>query len=83
MEQPTWKQVMDIMKELQVKYQLPIFVATYQGSCNCCAIPKHFNKESYLTPEVKDMSWDEIDSYIIFKNSCNGSGEACLNDILV
>ena len=24
MEQPTWKQVMDIMKELQVKYQLPI-----------------------------------------------------------
>lgn len=24
MEQPTWKQVMEIMKELQVKYQLPI-----------------------------------------------------------
>lgn len=81
MEQPTWKQVMSIMKELQVKYQLPIFVATYQGSCSCCARPKHFNKESYLTPEVKDMSWDEIDSYIIFKNSCNGSGEACLRDL--
>ena len=81
MEQPTWKQVMKIMKELQVKYQLPIFAATYQGSCSCCARPKHFNKESYLTSEVKDLSWKEIDSYIIFKNSCNGSGEACLNDI--
>lgn len=79
--QPTWKQVMAIMKELQIKYQLPIFAATYKGSCNCCARPKHFNKESYLTPEVKNLSWDEIDSYIIFKNSCNGSGEACLNDI--
>lgn len=55
--QPTWKQVMTIMKELQVKYQLPIFAATYQGLCSCCAKPKHFNKESYLTLEVKDMSW--------------------------
>lgn len=79
--QPTYKQVMAIMKELQVKYHLPIFAATYQGSCSCCAKPKHFNKESYLTPDVKGLSWKEIDSYIIFKNSCNGSGEACLNDI--
>lgn len=77
---PTWKQVMEIMKELQVKYQLPIFAATYQGSCSCCARPKHFNKESYLTPDVKDLSWDEIDSSIAFKNSCNGYGEACLNN---
>lgn len=77
---PTWKQVMEIMKELQVKYQLPIFAATYQGSCSCCARPKHFNKESYLTPDVKDLSWDEIDSDIVFLNAFNGSGEACLND---
>ena len=31
---PTWKQAMDIAKELQEEYQLPIFAMTFKGMCN-------------------------------------------------
>lgn len=75
---PTWKQAMKIMKALQKEYQLPIFAATFKGMCSCCADPEHFNKEAYLTPDVKTKSWSEIDSYVIFRNSENSAGEADL-----
>lgn len=77
---PTWKQAMKIMKTLQEEYQLPIFAATFRGMCSCCADPEHFNKEAYLTPDVKKKSWSEIDSYVVFKNSENAQGEADLKD---
>lgn len=77
---PTWKQAMKIMKALQKEYQLPIFAATFRGMCSCCADPEHFNKEAYLTPDVKKKSWSEIDSYVVFKNSENAQGEAYLSD---
>lgn len=75
---PTWKQAMKIMKALQKEYQLPIFAATFKGMCSCCADPEHFNKEAYLTPDVKTKSWSEIDSYVVFRNSENSAGEADL-----
>lgn len=75
---PTWKQAMKIMKALQEEYQLPIFAATFKGSCSCCAEPYNFNKEAYLTPDVKKKSWSEIDAYVVFKNSENAAGEADL-----
>lgn len=79
MNKPTWKQVMKLMKELQVEYQLPIFAASYKGSCSCCATPINFNNEAYLTPDVKKQTWEEIGAYIVFKNSSNAQGEAILD----
>lgn len=80
MNKPTWKQVMKLMKDLQAEYQLPIFAASYKGSCSCCATPINFNDEAYLTPEVKKQTWEEIGPYIVFKNSSNAQGEAALNE---
>ena len=74
----TWKQAMDIAKELQEEYQLPIFAMTFKGMCSCCASPEHFNKEAYLSRDVAKKDWKEIDSYVVLKNSSNGSGEAKL-----
>lgn len=76
----TWNEAAKIAKKLQKKYQLPIFAMTYQGSCSCCAAPCDLNKQAYLTPEVKEQPWDDIDSYIILKNSSNSSGEARMKD---
>lgn len=80
MNKPTWKQVMKLMKELQVEYNLAVFAASYKGSCSCCATPENFNDEAYLTPEVKKQTWEEIGAYIVFKNSSNAQGEAVLNE---
>lgn len=79
MTKPTWQQVLKIMKELQNKYQLPIFAATIDGSCSCCFRPRHVNKEAYLTPKIKNFDWNDVDSYIIFKNADNGHGKANLD----
>lgn len=76
MTKPTWQQVLKIMKKLQIKYQIPIFAATFKGKCTCCSKPCHLNNEAYLNPEVKNLEWDDVDSYIIFKHSSNGHGEA-------
>ena len=76
----TWRQAAKIAKQLQIKYQIPIFAMTFKGSCSCCAEPSHLNKEAYLTPDIKEKSWNEIDSYIIFSNSNNSSGEAYMYD---
>ena len=65
----TWRKAAEIAKQLQIKYQIPIFAMTFKNSCSCCAEPSDLNKESYLTPEIKEKSWDEIESYIIFKNA--------------
>lgn len=72
----TWKDAAQVAKQLQIKYQLPIFAMTYKGICSCCATPAELNDEAYLTNDIKDKSWDEIDSYIIFKNAHNCGGEA-------
>ena len=76
----TWGQAAEIAKQLQIKYKLPIFAMTFKGSCSCCAEPSNLNEEAYLNPDVKEKSWDEIDSYIIFSNSNNSSGEAYMYD---
>ena len=75
-----WRQAAEIAKELQLKYKITIFAMTFKGSCSCCAEPSNLNEEAYLTPDVKDKSWDEIDSYIIFNNANNSSGEAYMSD---
>ena len=75
-----WKQAAEITKELQIKYNIPIFAMTFRDSCSCCAEPSNLNDEAYLTPDIKEKSWDEIDSYIIFNNANNSSGEAYMYD---
>ena len=75
-----WRQAAEIAKELQLKYKIPIFAMTFRGSCSCCAEPSNLNEEAYLTPDIKEKSWDEIDSYIIFNNANNSSGEAYMSD---
>lgn len=76
----TWRQAAEIAKELQLKYKIPIFAMTFRGSCSCCAEPSNLNEEAYLTPDIKEKSWNEIDSYIIFNNANNSSGEAYMSD---
>lgn len=49
----TWRQATKIAKQLQIKYQIPIFAMTFKGSYSCCAEPSHLNKEAYLTPDIK------------------------------
>lgn len=78
MTRPTWKQAITIMKQLQLEYGLPIFAATYQGSCSCCAEVSDLNDEAYLSSTVKNLDWDDIDSYLIFANAHNRGGEANL-----
>ena len=75
-----WRQAAEIAKELQLKYKIPIFAMTFKGSCSCCAEPSNLNEEAYLIPDIKEKSWDEIDSYIIFNNANNSSGEAYMGD---
>ena len=72
----TWKDAAEVAKQLQIKYQLPIFAMTYKGTCSCCATPAELNDEAYLTDDIKYKPWNEIDSYIIFKNAHNCGGEA-------
>ena len=76
----TWRQAAEIAKQLQLKYEIPIFAMTFKGSCSCCAEPSNLNDEAYLTPDIKEKSWDEIESYIIFNNAHNSSGEAYMGD---
>jgi hypothetical protein len=76
----TWRQAAEIAKELQLKYQIPIFAMTFKGSCSCCAEPSNLNKEAYLKPDIKDKSWDEIESYVIFNNAHNTGGEADMDE---
>ena len=76
----TWRQAAEIAKQLQIKYKIPIFAMTFKGSCSCCATQSNLNNEAYLTPDIKEKSWDEIESYIIFNNANNSSGEAYMYD---
>ena len=76
----TWKQAAKVAKKLQIKYQIPIFAMTFKGCCSCCAEPSNLNEEAYLTPDIKEKSWNEIDSYIIFNNANNSGGEADMDD---
>ena len=79
MTRPTWKQAITIMKQLQLEYGLPIFAATFQGCCSCCADVSDLNRDAYLDDSIKDKSWSNIGAYVIFSNSHNGSGEARLS----
>lgn len=73
---PTWKDALRISRGLQKEYKLPIFAMTFRGSCSCCASPANFNKEAYLDKGVADKEWDDVDAYVVLKNSRNGDGEA-------
>lgn len=79
MTRPTWKQAITIMKQLQIEYGLPIFAATYVNTCSCCAEVSDLNDEAYLSSTVKNLDWDDIDSYLIFSNAHNRGGEANLD----
>ena len=79
MTRPTWKQAITIMKQLQLEYGLPIFAATYVNTCSCCAEVSDLNDEAYLSSNVKNLDWDDIDSYLIFANAHNRGGEANLD----
>lgn len=79
MTRPTWKQAITIMKQLQLEYGLPIFAATYVNTCSCCAKVSDLNDEAYLSDTVKNLDWDDIDSYLIFSNAHNRGGEANLD----
>lgn len=79
MTRPTWKQAITIMKQLQLEYGLPIFAATYVNTCSCCAEVSDLNDEAYLSDTVKNLDWDDIDSYLIFTNAHNRGGEANLD----
>jgi hypothetical protein len=61
---------------LQGEYKLPIFAMTFHGSCSCCASPTDFNREAYLTKDVAEKDWSDIDAYVVLKNARNGGGEA-------
>lgn len=73
---PTWQDALRIAKELQREYKLPIFAMSFKKSCSCCASPANFNKEAYLDESVAEKEWDDVDAYVVLKNSCNGGGEA-------
>jgi hypothetical protein len=73
---PTWKDALRIAKALQDEYQLPIFAMTFKGSCSCCASPADFNREAYLDKGVAQAKWDDVDAYVVLRNSCNSAGEA-------
>lgn len=79
MTRPTWKQAITIMKQLQLEYGLPIFAATYVNTCSCCAEVSDLNDEAYLSNTVKNLDWDDIDSYLIFANAHNRGGEVNLD----
>lgn len=49
---------------------------TFKGSCSCCASPANFNNEAYLTKDVAESAWADVDAYVVLRNSFNGSGEA-------
>lgn len=73
---PSWKDALSIAKALQEEYQLPIFAMTFKGSCSCCASPADFNRGAYLTKDVAESAWADVDAYVVLRNSCNGGGEA-------
>lgn len=65
-------------KIIQKIFELADQFKTQDEYLQDCADPEHFNKEAYLTPDVKTKSWSEIDSYVVFRNSENSAGEADL-----
>ena len=73
---PTWKDALRLAKELQREYDLPISAMSFKKSCSCCASPANVNKEAYLDESVAEKEWDDVDAYVVLKNSCNGGGEA-------
>lgn len=73
---PTWKDALRISKELRREFDLPIFAMSFKKSCSCCASPADFNREAYLDKGVAQAKWDDVDAYVVLRNSCNGAGEA-------
>ena len=73
---PTWKDALRLAKELQREYDLPIFAMSFKKACSCCASPANFNREAYLDESVAEKEWDDVDAYVVLKNSSNGGGEA-------
>lgn len=65
-----------LAKELQREYDLPIFAMSFKKACSCCASPANFNREAYLDESVAEKEWDDVDAYVVLRNSCNGAGEA-------
>ena len=75
-EQASWYAALRKMKQLQNRYNIPLFAATYISNCSCCATPHDFNKEAYLDPSNKPNKFSELSSYVVFSNSWNAGGEA-------
>ena len=74
--QVSWYAALRKMKQLQNRYNIPLFAATYISECSCCATPHDFNEEAYLDPTNKPTTFSEISSYVVFSNSWNAGGEA-------
>ena len=79
-EQASWYAALRKMKQLQNRYNIPLFAATYVSECSCCATPHDFNEEAYLDPTNKPTTLSELSSYVVFSNSWNAGGEAELLD---
>lgn len=47
----TWKQAIEIMKNVQKKHNIDLFAPGYFNTCSCCAIPKDFPKKYFLNKE--------------------------------
>lgn len=75
-KQASWYAALRKMKQLQNRYNIPLFAATYISNCSCCATPHDFNEEAYLDPTNKPNKFSELSSYVVFSNSWNAGGEA-------
>ena len=81
---PTWEDAIRIGRELQEKYQIPLFAFTYYKMCSCCASPQDFRVRDFLRKKkgrdaYKDWgtfrALEEKPAYIVFANSSNYRGE--------
>lgn len=74
--QASWYAALRKMKQLQNRYNIPLFAATYVSECSCCATLHDFNEEAYLDPTNKPTTFSELSSYVVFNNAWNAGGEA-------
>ena len=51
----TWKQALEVMKDVQKKHQIDLFAPGYFNTCSCCAVPKDFPKKYFLNKEDANL----------------------------
>lgn len=75
------KQYKDLdLKHLMEVCDIDFAHYTYEeGMCSCCYTPKNFDKKYWRNEEIR---YDNDYSYILFKNSDNGSGVVYENDTI-